>query len=153
MTRAAASRLRRETGQPMNEPRDATADAVTPSVAVVLCTSGAGRLAACLGALLAQRCDPACWEIVVVDFADDGEARRVVHALAPSGGAPRLDYVAAERGAGDRVDAARRAAARIVHAGRIVVIDDDARPEPGWLLQEAAMAPAAAPGAGVAAAR
>jgi glycosyltransferase involved in cell wall biosynthesis len=126
---------------------------VTPSVAVVLCTSGAERLAACLGALLAQCCDPASWEIVVVDFADDGEARRVAHALAPSGGAPRLNYVAAERGAGDRADAARRAAARIVHAGRIVVIDDDVRPEPGWLLHEAAIGPSAAPGAGITAAR
>ena len=71
-------------------------------------------------------------------------------ALAPSGGALRLNYVAAERGANDCLDAARRAVACIVPAGRIVVIDDDARPEPDWLQQQAAIpttaTPAEAPG-------
>ena len=130
----------------MNEPMDPTPDAAATCIAVALCTSGhAERLAACLGALLAQRCESARWEIVVVDFAAGDEARRVVLALAPSGGAPRLNYVAAERGANDRSDAARRAAACVVHAGRIVVIDDDARPEPDWLQQQAAIPTAAAP--------
>ncbi len=130
----------------MNEPLDPPLEAAPACLTVALCTGGdAERLATCIAALLALRCEPQRWELVVIDFAADEEASRVVHALAPSGGTPRLHYVAAEPGVGNRAEAARRAAAGVVHAGRVVVIGDDTRPEPEWLLQQTALAPAAAP--------
>lgn len=123
----------------MQPPPSNAAEPAPPGVAVVLHTAGdAAQLAACLGAVLAQRVDPALFEVVVVDGAPGpGDARAVVRALAPCGGAPAVHYVEVDANGGPEV--ALRAAARVARAPTVLLIDDTARPEPDWLLQQTVM--------------
>ena len=88
------------------------------------------RLDRCLAALMAQRLDPASFEVLVVDDAPDEATRRRVEARAAASPAP-VRYLAV---VGPHGPAAARNLGWRRAAGAVVAFtDDDCVPDPGWL--------------------
>jgi glycosyltransferase involved in cell wall biosynthesis len=110
------------------------APAVPPRVSVVVPTyRRPALLTRCLGAILAQRLDPAAFEIVVVDDGHDDATRDAVEALARRSVRPTIRYLRPARGRGPAV--ARNAGWRAAHAPLIAFTDDDTIPDPDWLAE------------------
>jgi hypothetical protein len=85
----------------------------------------------CVEALLAQRCDPSRYEVIVVDDANDPATPAVVGELAAAHALPAVRYVAMARRGGP--GAARNAGWRIAAGALIAFTDDDCVPSPWWL--------------------
>ncbi len=87
-------------------------------------------LARCLAALAAQDFDPADYEVIVADDADDDATRRQVEALA-SAARPAVRYVAVTGRHGPA--AARNRGWEVARGAVVAFTDDDTIPDPGWL--------------------
>jgi GT2 family glycosyltransferase len=105
--------------------------ASAPLISVVIPTRGRPELLArCLGPLVAQRLDPACYEIIVVDDGPDARTRAVVEAMGQAG-APVVRYI--EGGPGRGPATARNVGWRAARAPLIAFTDDDCVPGRSWL--------------------
>ena len=90
-------------------------------------------IARCLAAVLAQRLEPAAFEVIVVDDGHDEATRAAVSALAPASGAPALVYLRPAHGRGPAV--ARNTGWRAARAPLVAFTDDDTLPERDWLAE------------------
>jgi glycosyltransferase involved in cell wall biosynthesis len=85
----------------------------------------------CLGALASQNFNPAWFEIIVVDDADDGDTRRRVQQWARFRPLPAVRYVPVRGPHGPAI--ARNVGWRTAEGELIAFTDDDTIPEPEWL--------------------
>ena len=90
-------------------------------------------LARCLSALLAQRFDPAAYEIIVADDAASVETAALVERIARQARAQGLTLRYATVTGAHGPAAARNTGWRLAHGAVIAFTDDDCVPDPDWL--------------------
>jgi len=104
-----------------------------PRISVVVPTfRQPALLRRCLDALIAQRIDPTAFEIIVVDDGAEDGVRDLVQGIAAWISSPQVRYLRALHGQGPA--AARNRGWRVGRGALIAFTDDDAVPEPDWLM-------------------
>ncbi|HYS12996.1 MAG TPA: glycosyltransferase [Burkholderiaceae bacterium] len=107
-----------------------------PRISVVVPTfRRPALLRRCLDALIAQRIDPTAFEIIVVDGGREDKVRDLVLGIAEWIRSPQVRYLRPLHGQGP--GAARNRGWRAGRGAVIAFTDDDAVPEPGWLMSGA----------------
>jgi glycosyltransferase involved in cell wall biosynthesis len=118
--------------QPLRASPGAACPGGWPRLSIVIPTCRRTILIArCLEAIVAQRFDPAAFEVVVVDDGRSADTEAAVDAVARAHPAHTIRYLRPPRGRGPA--AARNAGWRAARAPIIAFTDDDTLPDRDWL--------------------
>lgn len=102
----------------------------SPHISVIVCTRNRSQLLVeALEAILAVEDPGSPWELLIIDNSSTDDTLTIAQ-----GFASRHPHVRVEVEAELGLSAARNAGVRLAQGEQLVFVDDDAFPEPGWLL-------------------